>query len=261
MRIFLNYCLMKPIHSLLFYVLIIAILVLHFSCQSEIKTPTSEVPSANSNFGLSPYLLEAATLNLEYRSHSKLLDVRKKEAYEEGHLAGAIQVWRSDICRLGFEYSGLRSSKDSLALFLKKIGVQMQDSIILYDAKGNPDAARLWGGPSPSWVDGRGGSQHRRYLLCSAGSDHHMDPSEREAVTFGRDGPVQAHETMSTTCIDKVHISNDLEMHHAPPLFPSRSGARGPPAAENPPQRGRLRAGSLAHPARSATCQLKHTLN
>ena len=135
---------MKPIHSLLFYVLIIAILVLHFSCQSEIKTPTSEVPSANSNFGLSPYLLEAATLNLEYRSHSKLLDVRKKEAYEEGHLAGAIQVWRSDICRQGFKYSGLRSSKDSLALFLKKIGVQMQDSIILYDAKGNPDAARLW---------------------------------------------------------------------------------------------------------------------
>ena len=135
---------MKPINPLLFFVCVLALLALHSSCQPESRNTSSPLPSTDTSIGASPYLLEAAKLNFKHRRHSKLLDIRKKEAYEKGHLAGAIQVWRSDICRQGFEYSGLRSSKDSLSLFFKKICIQLQDSIILYDAKGNPDAARLW---------------------------------------------------------------------------------------------------------------------
>ncbi len=134
---------MKRLQLCLLFMCSTAFLTSQFSCQNKRKHSPKKEFNIDSTNKKSPYLIDASSIDLN-SPHLKLIDVRKKKAFEKGHLSKALQLWRPDICRIGFDYSGMRLSKDSLAMLLQQLGVQQQDSLVLYDAKGNPDAARLW---------------------------------------------------------------------------------------------------------------------
>jgi len=73
-----------------------------------------------------------------------LIDLRKSTKFEEGHIEGAINLWRTQIVDSTLEFGGFRISRDTLQALLSKHGVKSNDRIIIYDEKGDVDAARLW---------------------------------------------------------------------------------------------------------------------
>jgi len=73
-----------------------------------------------------------------------LIDLRKPEEFEVGHIPNAINLWRSHIVDSTLTIGGMKISRDSLQSLFSKNGIKSTDKIIIYDAKGDVDAARLW---------------------------------------------------------------------------------------------------------------------
>ncbi len=93
----------------------------------------------------SPFLIEAQELKeIHQKAHVRILDFRKKEDYEVGHIPGAIQISRKKIMDTSFEYGGMRASRKQLETLLGYFGIRYGDLIIIYDDKGLCNAARLW---------------------------------------------------------------------------------------------------------------------
>lgn len=94
---------------------------------------------------LSPYLLSISEAENAANIDSYVfIDLRKKEAFQTGHIPGARSVWRPDIQNLDLPYGGMRATKESLAELMGKLGISSEKKIVIYDEKGNVDAARLW---------------------------------------------------------------------------------------------------------------------
>lgn len=73
-----------------------------------------------------------------------IVDVRPETDYLEGHIPGAVNIWRDEIQRSDTAYRGLRIDRAALANLLGTKGISADQLIVLYDAKGGVDAARLW---------------------------------------------------------------------------------------------------------------------
>lgn len=73
-----------------------------------------------------------------------VIDVRKPADYAAGHLASALQMWRTDLETTEYPYGGMAINKDSLAALLRAKGVTAGSHLVLYDGVGGCDAARLW---------------------------------------------------------------------------------------------------------------------
>ncbi|MEX0274986.1 MAG: sulfurtransferase, partial [Flavobacteriaceae bacterium] len=74
----------------------------------------------------------------------RLIDFRKREAYENGHIMGALQMWRTDIEDGSKPYRGIMAQKGELEELFSKKGIHSDDTLIIYDDNGGCDAARLW---------------------------------------------------------------------------------------------------------------------
>jgi len=73
-----------------------------------------------------------------------LFEISKPSKYTEGHIAGAHRLWREDYSnQTDYEFGGMRASKKQLEDLLGKYGVGSRTKILLYDTKGNVDAARF----------------------------------------------------------------------------------------------------------------------
>jgi thiosulfate/3-mercaptopyruvate sulfurtransferase len=74
-----------------------------------------------------------------------LIEVGPAASYrEDGHIPGALQVWRPDYAtEHSVPYGGLRASRSHMELLLGSLGIHPKDHIILYDNKGSADALRL----------------------------------------------------------------------------------------------------------------------
>ncbi len=90
-----------------------------------------------------------------------IIDVRPENRYLEGHIQGAVNVWRPDYSDSINGVHGMIASRDKVERLMKKLGVKTSQTIILYDDKGNPDAARLW------WILKQYG--HERVVLLNGG--------------------------------------------------------------------------------------------
>ncbi len=73
-----------------------------------------------------------------------IIDFRTKEAYDTGHLPGAINLYRNDFQDTTLPFNGMRSSRTKVAERLGKEGVTEKNTLIVYDDKGSSDASRLW---------------------------------------------------------------------------------------------------------------------
>ena len=73
-----------------------------------------------------------------------IIDMRKPEFYKQGHIEGAVNVWRDQLEDQSFPYGGMMATKDSVESLLSSLGISNGHSLVIYDDRGCPDAARLW---------------------------------------------------------------------------------------------------------------------
>lgn len=74
----------------------------------------------------------------------KIIDFRKKEAFQKGHIPGALPMWRTEIEDTTYPYGGMMASKEQMEALLSSLGIRNSDTILVYDDRGSCDAARLW---------------------------------------------------------------------------------------------------------------------
>jgi thiosulfate/3-mercaptopyruvate sulfurtransferase len=91
------------------------------------------------------YLIEPAMLSdLVDHQNIKIVDFRKKEIYNDEHIIGAINIWRTDIEDTSYDYEGMMASPSQMEELFGKLGIKTGDTLVIYDDKGLCDAARLW---------------------------------------------------------------------------------------------------------------------
>ncbi len=73
-----------------------------------------------------------------------IIDMRKPEYYEQGHIEGAVNVWRDQLVDNRYPYGGMMATRDSIEDLLGSLGISNKHSLVIYDDRGCPDAARLW---------------------------------------------------------------------------------------------------------------------
>lgn len=108
-------------------------IVLLFSCQKK----EAEVEWA-------PLLEAEELLSQLLKEDVVIVDFRTKEEYDKGHIPGAVRVWRSDIESPDYPYGGMMASATQIETLFSALGIHSKARLVLYDAKGGCDAARLW---------------------------------------------------------------------------------------------------------------------
>lgn len=73
-----------------------------------------------------------------------IIDVRKEKDFMANHIPGAINTWRPDYEDLSNEVKGIMGDKAQMETLLQSWGIKADDTLILYDGKGNSNACRLW---------------------------------------------------------------------------------------------------------------------
>jgi thiosulfate/3-mercaptopyruvate sulfurtransferase len=103
------------------------------------KQITIEIPKKTN------YLIEVEEFkNIAYQPHIKILDFRKKEAYNKEHIKGALHIWRTDIENIDYPYDGIMANKVQIETLFSKLGIATNDTLVIYDDSGLCDASRLW---------------------------------------------------------------------------------------------------------------------
>ncbi len=89
---------------------------------------------------------EKAKELIESGDNIVVIDTRNKASFMSGHVPGAQNMWRPAMGADKGEYpfGGMRASKEKMEKELGKLGVDSNTYILLYDAKADYDAARLW---------------------------------------------------------------------------------------------------------------------
>lgn len=115
-----------------------------FSCKDEkrVNNPSFEDFSEKAS---SSYLIEVEDLlKIANTSTIKILDFRKSKFYVKEHIAGALNIWRTDIEDTSYPYNGMMASKKQIEILFSKLGISNSDTIIIYDDNGLCDSSRLW---------------------------------------------------------------------------------------------------------------------
>ncbi len=136
-----------------------------------------------------------------------VLDISKKEKFEEGSIIGALNITRDDISKTDGAYGGLIASREKLESLLSNLNITATDNIVVYDHKGGSDAARLW------WVLRYYGHEHIQLLNGglkawgnnNASIDSIVTSVDSIAYTF----PNQSNNTIEIANLSEVKAAVD----------------------------------------------------
>ncbi len=93
----------------------------------------------------SRYVMETDELKAILNSDTiQVLDLRKHEDFMNGHIPGAINLWRTEIQHDSFPYDGMLAGKKQLEAVLGSKGIRSDHFLVLYDDRASCEAARLW---------------------------------------------------------------------------------------------------------------------
>lgn len=73
-----------------------------------------------------------------------LIGLQEKEEFAGKHIEGAINIRRADLESKAYPYGGMVASAEEIETLFGKLGIKSTDDIVIYDNKGEVDAARLW---------------------------------------------------------------------------------------------------------------------
>ncbi|MFQ3213090.1 MAG: thiosulfate/3-mercaptopyruvate sulfurtransferase [Marivirga sp.] len=123
----------------------LVILVLSITSCSDEKSGTIGANEQYIESAGTDYLIEVdELLEIANNPNIKILDFRKPEFYNEGHLKGALNIWRTDIEDMSYAYKGMMAGREQLETLFSNLGISNNDSIIIYDDNALCDASRLW---------------------------------------------------------------------------------------------------------------------
>ena len=74
----------------------------------------------------------------------RIIDVRENPHYLTGHIPGAVQVWRPDIEDKAHPLPGMMAPRNQIEELMGGLGINNQDTIIIYSYSDGPDHGRLW---------------------------------------------------------------------------------------------------------------------
>lgn len=117
-------------NSQLKYVSLLLLLML-CACQQKV-----ELPDFNSK------LLEVEHLKGLTKSEGHLLyvDTRENAQFLDGHIEGAIHIWRDELS----DSLQMMKPRDEIAKILGSKGISAEDTLLIYDDHGCAEASRLW---------------------------------------------------------------------------------------------------------------------
>lgn len=118
-----------------------------FSCKNEVTSENKEtenIPFASEKIATS-YLIEAEELLSIYSEKNvKIVDFRKEKNYTDGHIEGAVQIWRDDFTSKDYPFGGMLPQPEIVENLFSSLGINNEDSIVVYDDRGSCDAVRFW---------------------------------------------------------------------------------------------------------------------
>jgi thiosulfate/3-mercaptopyruvate sulfurtransferase len=126
---------------------ILVFLLLLASCREKEAAPTREespVLTASGYYNPSALAEPSELMKLSGKEHVKIIDFRKREDFDKGHIPGAIPMWRTDIEDRNAPVGGLMASREAMESLLSGLGISAEDTLVIYDDRGCVDAARLW---------------------------------------------------------------------------------------------------------------------
>ena len=115
---------------------------LFWGCSSE----GTESGFSNRGYSSTEKLVSAEWLNNNLES-VKIIDVRKSEDYDAGHIPGAVRLTPNEVFQWETEdgVEGMLPSSDHIAEALSSVGIGENDTVIFYDGNSNLWASRgLW---------------------------------------------------------------------------------------------------------------------
>lgn len=123
----------------------VLVLIVATGCQSPETEPSDVVfePEPITSYAIPSSLIEPEEL-LNQHHGFRLVDVRPVDQFSEGYIPGAVQVWRDLITDTSYAYGGMMATKAQMEALLSSLGILPSDTLVLYDAKADVDAARLW---------------------------------------------------------------------------------------------------------------------
>lgn len=116
------------------------------SCRNlEEKEPSTAIGIKQESYFNLEHLIEAEDLMTSLgQSTTKVIDFRKQEDYEKGHIPNALRIYRPDIEDNNYPYNGMMAPKVKIERLFSDLGIQNGDTLVVYDDQGGADAARLW---------------------------------------------------------------------------------------------------------------------
>jgi len=125
--------------------LLISVLVLVILGGLSLAAAADYVPIEDRGYANPEVLISAEELTEIMEDEDvKVVDFRRSVSYVTGHIPGAINVWRSDQENPDAEYGGMMADPQQMAAMLSEKGIANDDLIVIYDAKGDYDASRMW---------------------------------------------------------------------------------------------------------------------
>ncbi len=116
-------------------------LVLLSACRAE-REPPSAATVAYHNPGA---LIEAEELLAGAdRPYLRLVDFRRPQDFEKGHIPGAVPVWRTDIEDPDHPVPGMIAPRERLEALFSGLGLRSLDTLVVYDDHAACESARLW---------------------------------------------------------------------------------------------------------------------
>ncbi|WP_236777858.1 sulfurtransferase [Anoxybacter fermentans] len=73
-----------------------------------------------------------------------IVDFRRSAKYMLEHIPGAVNAWRSEEENPDHQYGGMRATPEQFKNFLESKGISNDTTVVIYDEKGDYDAARMW---------------------------------------------------------------------------------------------------------------------
>ncbi|CCU80156.1 Thiosulfate sulfurtransferase, rhodanese [Halanaerobium saccharolyticum subsp. saccharolyticum DSM 6643] len=120
---------------------LVLVMVISFSLMAAAEF----VPIEDRGYANPDVLISAAELEeIMDRDDVKIVDFRNLAMYMTGHIPGSTNVWRSDQSDENAEFAGMRANAEQMAAMLSEKGIAEDDLVVIYDAKGDYDASRMW---------------------------------------------------------------------------------------------------------------------
>lgn len=125
---------------------ILIVIVLLGSCrQNQAEAPVAGTAARAEGYAHPASLASVDELvRLSGQEHLRVIDFRPREAFDQGHIPGALPMWRSDIEAHDQATPGLVASREALEALLSGLGISPEDTLVVYDDHGGLDAARFW---------------------------------------------------------------------------------------------------------------------